>query len=232
MSTGWIKIYREIEEWSLWFDESFTYGQAWIDLLLLANHKDGTVNIRGNIIPVKRGQVCRSEEYLAKRWRWSRNKLRRYLRMLKMRQQIEQQKTIAISLITIINYSKYQENDTTDETTEGTTERRQKDDRRYTYKNDKKKKNEKEWEEEKTKYLDFVLLTEPEYEKLGTELSESGRAAYIDRLNNYIGSKGAKYKSHYHTILAWYRKDTKDKKPVPARTVIDLTQYDALRTTS
>jgi len=26
-------------------------------------------------------------------------------------------------------------------------------------------------------------------------------------LDNYIGSKGKKYKSHYHTILNWYRRD-------------------------
>jgi hypothetical protein len=29
----------------------------------------------------------------------------------------------------------------------------------------------------------------------------------IERLNNYIGSSGKKYKSHYHTILNWSRND-------------------------
>lgn len=52
-----------------------------------------------------------------------------------------------------------------------------------------------------------VLLTDDELEKLKDEFSD-----YEDRINNlsyYIGSKGAKYKSHYMTILAWARKDKK-----------------------
>ena len=34
---------------------------------------------------------------------------------------------------------------------------------------------------------------------------------FIERLNNYIGSTGKRYKSHYHTILNWYRKDGDNK---------------------
>jgi len=34
----------------------------------------------------------------------------------------------------------------------------------------------------------------------------------ITKLNNYIGSKGKKYKSHYHTILNWSRRDIEQKK--------------------
>jgi hypothetical protein len=26
----------------------------------------------------------------------------------------------------------------------------------------------------------------------------------ISRMNDYVGSKGDKYKSHYHTILSWF----------------------------
>lgn len=34
----------------------------------------------------------------------------------------------------------------------------------------------------------------------------------IERLNNYIGSTGKKYRSHYHTILNWFTKDGPDLK--------------------
>ena len=34
---------------------------------------------------------------------------------------------------------------------------------------------------------------------------------YIERLSEYLASKGKKYKSHYATILSWSRKDDKEK---------------------
>lgn len=59
----------------------------------------------------------------------------------------------------------------------------------------------------KIKFLDFVLLFEEEHKKLVSEFGESGCKQKIENLNLYIGSKGDKYKSHYHTILAWERKN-------------------------
>ena len=29
----------------------------------------------------------------------------------------------------------------------------------------------------------------------------------MEKLNSYIGSKGKKYKSHYHTLISWLKKD-------------------------
>ncbi len=139
MDTGWVKLYRKIQDWNLWTQEKFTRGQAWVDLILMANHKENSFRIRGNVIIVKRGQVGRSEDALAVRWRWSRNKVRRFLKDLKMAQQIEQQKSRILSIITIVNYDLYQENGAVSETTDDTTERQQKD----TNKNVKNVKNEK-----------------------------------------------------------------------------------------
>jgi len=69
-------------------------------------------------------------------------------------------------------------------------------------KNNIKKKNKK-------KYFDFVFLTDEEYQKL-KEVLNSQVDCYIQQLNDYIGSKGTRYKSHYHTILSWYRRDQKN----------------------
>jgi len=60
---------------------------------------------------------------------------------------------------------------------------------------------------EKEKHLDFVLLTPDEFQKLNTEYGEIVVKDYIQKLNNYIGSKGTKYKSHYFTIRNWLRRD-------------------------
>jgi len=62
----------------------------------------------------------------------------------------------------------------------------------------------------KEKFLEFVLLTPEEHKKLIEKLGENKTKEMIERLNNYIGSKGKQYKSHYHTILAWLSKDEKE----------------------
>ena len=58
----------------------------------------------------------------------------------------------------------------------------------------------------KDKFLDFVYLTSDEYVKLAVRYGNVGVKEKIAELNDAIGSKGYKYKSHYHTILAWERK--------------------------
>lgn len=124
----------------MWFSEPFTRAQAWIDLFLHANHKDGFVVIRGNKITIRRGQIGWSELTMSSRWTWSKNKVRRFLKQLETEQQIKQQKDRYITtVITINNYETYQS-----DTADGTAERQQKDSRRYINKNDKNDKNDKE----------------------------------------------------------------------------------------
>jgi hypothetical protein len=68
----------------------------------------------------------------------------------------------------------------------------------------------------KNTYLEFVKLTEDEYKKLIEQFGENKTNELINNLNLYIGSKGDKYKSHYHTILMWERKNKLDiNKPKP-----------------
>jgi hypothetical protein len=64
----------------------------------------------------------------------------------------------------------------------------------------------------KIKFLDFVYLTKEEYLKLVNRLGKNKTDELIESLNNYIGSKGKRYKSHYFTILNWHRLDEKRKK--------------------
>jgi len=73
----------------------------------------------------------------------------------------------------------------------------------------------------KKKYLDFVLLTEEEYNKLIDKYWKWVIERKIEDLNNYIWSKGKKYKSHYFTILERLRKENikpLEKKISPAQT--------------
>mgnify|MGYP001558620674 CR=1 FL=1 len=59
----------------------------------------------------------------------------------------------------------------------------------------------------KEKHLDFVLLTTEELKKLINRFGGPDTEKRIERLNNYLGSTGKKYRSHYHTILCWASKE-------------------------
>ena len=61
----------------------------------------------------------------------------------------------------------------------------------------------------KSIYMDFVLLSGEEHGKLLKKFGESLLKEKIEDLNNYLGQTGKRYKSHYHTILSWCRKDEK-----------------------
>ena len=139
MDKGWIRLHRQLEDNPLWLAEPFTKGQAWVDLILLANHQKGEIWVRGNCIKLERGQVGRSEETLAQRWKWSRGKVRNFIKTLEKRQQIEQQKSKVLSVLTVINYDQYQAN----KPSNSTTERHQNDDRKTSerHQNDTNKKN-------------------------------------------------------------------------------------------
>ena len=58
-------------------------------------------------------------------------------------------------------------------------------------------------------YGDFVRLKDSDFWKLVNKLGLEKTQEMIEALNNGIGSKGYKYKSHYHTILNWVRRDEK-----------------------
>ncbi|KKK55773.1 hypothetical protein LCGC14_3071180 [marine sediment metagenome] len=145
MYRGYVKLWRRLQNSSLWKQEKFTRGQAWVDLIMLANHKPGYIRVRGIKVDIDRGQLAHSELTLAKRWKWSRGKVRRFLKELTSNpvQQIEQQKNNLTSLINIINYDQYQSDGTTDghQTVHQTDTKRYT--KRYTNKNDKNVKNEK-----------------------------------------------------------------------------------------
>lgn len=118
-SIGWIRIHRKIEQWPLYLSEPFTKTQAWIDMLIISQHHQSSLNIRGNIVVIKRGEIAWSEDNLAERWKWSRGKVRRFLNWLETEQQIIQHKSAILSKISIVKYEQYQQDDTTDDTTDG-----------------------------------------------------------------------------------------------------------------
>lgn len=108
---SWVKIDRSIQDNWLWQEKPFSKGQAFIDLILLAQHKDGPFTTRkGELINGKRGYVYRSLNWLAERWGWSDGKVKRYLFQLESQNAVKLSKKRGSekTWIRIVNYSKYQ----------------------------------------------------------------------------------------------------------------------------
>lgn len=144
MAEGFILLYRQMMESEMWKSEPFTRGQAWVDLLMLANHQDGWFRCRGVRVEVKRGQVGYGAVALGKRWQWSRGKVNRFLKELEMDQQIEQQKNNVTTLISIKKYDEYQAKQDSKKNNKRTANGQQTDSKRTQTNNDNNENNEKE----------------------------------------------------------------------------------------
>ena len=68
---------------------------------------------------------------------------------------------------------------------------------------DKDKDKEKEKEKEIRKYADNVRMAEGEYNKLLSNYGKKQVDRMVQKLDNYKGSNGKKYKSDYRAILTW-----------------------------
>lgn len=104
---GFIKVYRSLFENKLWSDKPFARGQAWIDLLQLANFADTETFIKGKCVVVKRGQLLRSIDSLADRWGWGTRKVRSFLKLLENEKMVTTEGTPNGTLVTIEKYETY-----------------------------------------------------------------------------------------------------------------------------
>lgn len=108
---GWIKLHRKIQDCEFLWDSSeepFDRRSAWIDLLLMANHRDKRMVFRGKAVTIKSGQRVTSINKLAERWHWGINRVRNYLNLLQNEDMIVRESDNTKTLITIVNYQIYQ----------------------------------------------------------------------------------------------------------------------------
>ena len=196
---GYILIHRKLLNWQ-WYKDSNTL-HLFIDLLLDANYEDSKVGFQ----IIKRGQCLTSLKRMHENTGLTYQQIRTSLSKLEKSGEINKQTTNRYSIITINKYNDYQELN------------KQITNKQQTNNNIKiniikNNKNNKEIKEKyiKRKYGSFenVELTDEEYQKLKDRFSNYEEK--IENLSSYIASKGAKYKSHYATILNWSRKDNQN----------------------
>ena len=109
---GWIKLYRSLQDNAIWqSSEPFDDRSAWIDMLMMANHEQSEVSTRSGVVIVEAGSFLTSILKLSERWKWSRHKVSNYLNGLQTGHQIEHKRDTNYTLIKIVNWRFYQDND-------------------------------------------------------------------------------------------------------------------------
>lgn len=109
MSQGWILLHRQIQDSWIWKDKPFSKGQAWVDLLLLANHKERKILLSGELKVIQRGQFHTSLRKLADRWGWDFKTVKKFLDLLETDGMITQECNTKGNTITLVNYGVYQD---------------------------------------------------------------------------------------------------------------------------
>lgn len=104
--SGWIKVNREIADH--WIYQDSWKFKCWFDLLLIANHTETKVNIKGKILTCKRGETLRSLDTLSKRWDAEKSGVRRFLKLLEKDNMIVMKSEQVTTRLTICNYDSYQ----------------------------------------------------------------------------------------------------------------------------
>lgn len=181
MNEGWVKTYRSLTDHWVWQDKPFSKGQAWMDLLLMVNHSEKKILIDGKLENVERGQTVSSIRKLCDRWGWSNTKVKNFLKMLENDSMIHVKSDTKKMVITIVNYSVYQDSEN-----EKTTLKRQSSDtktsQKHTNKNEKNEKNEKK--------SNIKRFTPPTYEQVFGYCKERNNSVDANVFIDFYESKG------------------------------------------
>lgn len=105
---GWIKIHRKILENPIICKDS-DYLAVWIYLLLNATHREIPALFKGKKIILQKGQLITGRKSMANQLKISESKIYRIINDFKSEHQIEQQTSNKNSVITILNWNKYQQ---------------------------------------------------------------------------------------------------------------------------
>jgi hypothetical protein len=232
VASGYIKTFRKFTEWE-WYRNTNTKA-LFLHCLLKANHKPK--KWQGIVIPP--GSFVTSYATLAEELGLSMQEIRTAKRNIQSTGEITSQSTSKLTIITVLNWAKYQASDNDESTSESTSDidetQQTSNKQTTTTKNIKNERiQEEEIKEDKTKapqavassekkvkhrFGSFknVLLTDDENERLHKDYENADEL--IEYLSAYLeDNKGYKGKSHNLSIRRWVDLAVKEKKMREAR---------------
>lgn len=106
---GWIKIFRSVSSHWLWSDgQPLTRFEAWMLILIETNYNDEVLFVDGELTKCKRGEKYYSLETWAKKFNWSKSKVRRFFKLLESDTMIELKPCQKTTHLIVCNYDTYQ----------------------------------------------------------------------------------------------------------------------------
>ena len=225
MNKGWISLNRKIQDNWLWQDKPFSKGQAWIDILLMVNHKDNKVLFREELIEVNRGERITSQVKLAERWGWSRGKVRKFLSMLENDEMLHIKTDKRKTVLKVVNYNVYQDNiNTKSQQTEQQESKRKPTDTQEKDINNNDNNVNNENNENIYRQFKHLSISVSENEKL---INRGYTQYQIDNILNKIQnwSKNDKYTSLYLTAMNWLKREYGEKINSEEEVPIDMQDF-------
>lgn len=104
---GWIRLDRAIQDNFLWQEPEAL--KLWLYLLMAASLTDKATAFNGQMLNIKRGQLVFGLNAASARLNISIRRLRKYLNWFETDDMIDKQVTNKFSIISITNYSQYQD---------------------------------------------------------------------------------------------------------------------------
>ena len=221
MNNGYIKLYRQILDNPVVCKDSDHFA-VWVYLLLNATHDNIDMLFNGKRITLKPGQLITGRKSISSKLNIEESKVRRIINLFKIDQQIDQQTSNKNSLITILKWSSYQNNDQQNEQ-QVTNNRPTSDQQVTTNKNDKNVKN------DKNNNKDVYRFTPPTLDLVQSYITENNYTVDAERFINFYESKGwyvgkNKMKDWKAAVRTWAKDKTIQNKRVGK--VEQVTTYD------
>lgn len=218
MHSGWFKFHRKIFDNPICTKDS-DHFYLWCYLLAEACCEEQRAIFKNEDIILKRGQLITTTKYIAAALKINESKVYRILKKFEIEKQIEKRTSNEKTLISLVNWEMYQENEKQNEERVKNECKTNEEPFCKGFDNAKSKrktgsgKRKKENPDLKNKYGEYqhVTLTDLEYLNLSEEFGADLRDRAIRFLDEYIEEKGYKSDSSYLTIKRWVIRAVKEK---------------------
>ena len=198
---GWVVLHRKLLDNPI--SNKADYLSVWIHLLLMANHKETNFIWNNKKQTLKTGQLLTGRKKLSKKTGVAQSQIYKILNYLELEQQIKQQKTTKYTIITIVNWHKYQDKEQQKEQQRDnrvTTTRQQSN----TYNNVNNDNNVEQVESSSISLLKDNNLWKELSSKFG--VSSNYIKAECEKMEDWLKSKGKRQKDYRAFARNWIRR--------------------------
>lgn len=107
---GYILLWRKFFEHRYWTKKrKFSEAEAWVDMIAMASFRDREILVGQTAVKLARVEFLGSVRFLAKRWRWSKDRVQRFLAAGKTACEIAPKTSTAEGYTyLVVNYDDYQ----------------------------------------------------------------------------------------------------------------------------